>query len=196
MTEIWRVATTSSIHFPYHRWTGWLILYIHWLNYRPLQRCRICMTTMDVFPIGVHQVLLTWLSTVMWLLGKRGKVQFGGRERHITGMNILLSMSSVFAMCRNTTTDTLKPQLDVLTALFSSLSAGYGHSLTAGNTKIICRIPYWTIYVGNSWDGFSTAHTEKNVTALLPQHTRSTQELFLLWWIHWRLVALQRHVVR
>ena len=98
--------------------------------------------------IGVHQILITWLSTVMCLLGKRGKLQFGGRERHITGMNILLSMSSVFAMCRNTTTDTLKPQLDVLTALSSSLSAGYGQILKAGSTKITCRILYWQFTSG------------------------------------------------
>ena len=139
MTETWRVGTTSFIHFLYHKWTGRLFLCIYVLNYRPLQRCRICMTTMDVFLIGVHQILLTWLSTVICLLGRRGKLQFGGKDCHTTGMNILLSMSNVSAMCRNTTTDTLKPQLDVLTALSSSLSAGYGQSLKAGNTKIICN---------------------------------------------------------
>ena len=102
---------------------------------------------MDMLLIGVYltcgyRTLIILLPTDMWLLGKRGKLQFGGRDRHITGLKILLSMSSVFAMCRNTTTDTLKPQLELLTALYSSLSAGYGNSVTAGNIQIICRTPY------------------------------------------------------
>ena len=106
----------------------------------------------------------------MCLLGKRGKLQFGGRERHITGMNILLSMSSVFAMFRSTTTNILEAQMDVLTALYSSWSVGYGQIVAAGNIKAICSTPHSTIKLGISQVGFLTTHNEKSVTAVLLQH--------------------------
>ena len=85
--------------------------------------------------------------------GKCGRLQFGGRERHIPGMKNALSTSSVLTRFRSTIRSTMNAVMDILTELYSSWSPGYGHSKKAGHSEIICRTPRDKVKLVNSQAG-------------------------------------------
>ena len=101
---------------------------------------RFSTTNQDLSLIGVVLTSKNVLSMDGWMPGKCGRLQFGGRERHIPGMKNALSTSSALTGFRSTIRSTLNAVMDTLTALYSQWRSGYGHSKKAGHTKIICRI--------------------------------------------------------
>ena len=137
MIWIRRVETTFFNHFSNHRWASRLECYVPASDCRSIRRCRISTMSQDTYLIGVYLTLIIWLSMDMWLLGKRGKLQFGGRDRQNTGMNTLLSMSTVFKIFSTTTTSTFAVKFhNIPTTEYSSWSAGYGQAWTAGNIQL------------------------------------------------------------
>ena len=123
---------------------------------------RFSTTNQDLSLIGVVLTSKNVLSMDGWMPGKCGRLQFGGRERHIPGMKNALSTSSVLTGFRSTIRSTLNAVMDILTELYSPWRSGYGHSQKAGSSKITCRIRHPKDRLVNAQVGWlDSLHIEK-----------------------------------